>query len=286
MTRTAGREPDADLVDEVHRRTGGNPFFVEQTARLWHADDAVGTIAPGVREAVRRRLAQLPPPWSRRSPSPPCWAASSTVRSSRPARAAPVAQVDRLLDRAVTARLVVARGGGRFAFAHDLVRETLYDGLTRRRPAGPARRGRPGGRRPAGARRSADPGRPRPPRLPRRPRTRPRPGWPRCWSPPGGTRSPGWPPTRRRCTSAGRWRSSRTRPNACGSSSTSARAQYHHAGREEVRRTARRGRHAGSHARRPGVAGPRRADREPAPAGGDRSARSTRRSWCARRTGG
>ncbi|MBQ1016049.1 AAA family ATPase, partial [Micromonospora sp. M51] len=53
MTRTAGREPEAGLVDEVHRRTGGNPFFVEQTARLWHADDAVGAIAPGVREAVR-----------------------------------------------------------------------------------------------------------------------------------------------------------------------------------------------------------------------------------------
>ncbi|KAB1949734.1 AAA family ATPase [Micromonospora sp. ALFpr18c] len=34
------------------------------------------------------------------------------------------------VHRAVTARLVAARGGGRFAFAHDLVRETLYDGLT------------------------------------------------------------------------------------------------------------------------------------------------------------
>ncbi|MGK5632928.1 AAA family ATPase, partial [Streptomyces sp. URMC 123] len=37
MARTAGRRPADELVAEVHRRTGGNPFFVEQTARLWHA---------------------------------------------------------------------------------------------------------------------------------------------------------------------------------------------------------------------------------------------------------
>ncbi|MEU2616007.1 AAA family ATPase [Micromonospora sp. NPDC007271] len=129
IMRTAGREPAPALVDEVHRRTGGNPFFVEQTARLWRADGLVTTIAPGVREAVRRRLAQLPDPV----------VGALTVAAvlgrefHRQVLAAciptPAAEVDRLLDRAVAARLVVARGGGRFAFAHDLVRETLYDGL-------------------------------------------------------------------------------------------------------------------------------------------------------------
>jgi hypothetical protein len=34
MTRTVGLEPEPDLVTEVHLRTGGNPFFVEQTVRL------------------------------------------------------------------------------------------------------------------------------------------------------------------------------------------------------------------------------------------------------------
>ena len=130
MARTAGREPDADLVDEVHRRTGGNPFFIEQTARLWHADDAAGTIAPGVREAVRRRLAQLPPPVVEALTVAAVLGREFHRQVLAACAAAPVAQVDRLLDRAVTARLVVARGGGRFAFAHDLVRETLYDGLT------------------------------------------------------------------------------------------------------------------------------------------------------------
>ncbi|MGW3616735.1 ATP-binding protein [Micromonospora arida] len=130
MARTAGRAPDADLVDEVHRRTGGNPFFIEQTARLWHADDAAGTIAPGVREAVRRRLAQLPPSVVEALTVAAVLGREFHRQVLAACGAAPVAQVDRLLDRAVTARLVVARGGGRFAFAHDLVRETLYDGLT------------------------------------------------------------------------------------------------------------------------------------------------------------
>ncbi|WP_328423979.1 AAA family ATPase [Micromonospora sp. NBC_00389] len=130
MARTAGREPDAGLVDEVHRRTGGNPFFIEQTARLWRADGAGGTIAPGVREAVRRRLAQLPPAVVDALTVAAVLGREFHRQVLAASVAAPAAQVDRLLDRAVTARLVVARGGGRFAFAHDLVRETLYDGLT------------------------------------------------------------------------------------------------------------------------------------------------------------
>ncbi|MDG4779406.1 AAA family ATPase [Micromonospora sp. WMMD961] len=130
MTRTAGRQPDAGLVDEVHRRTGGNPFFIEQTARLWHADDAADTIAPGVREAVRRRLAQLPPAVAEALTVAAVLGRELHRQVLAACVAAPVAQVDRLLDRAVTARLMVARGGGRFAFAHDLVRETLYDGLS------------------------------------------------------------------------------------------------------------------------------------------------------------
>ncbi|SCL20502.1 Predicted ATPase [Micromonospora rhizosphaerae] len=129
MTRTAGREPDPGLLDEVHRRTGGNPFFVEQTARLWRADGLVSTIAPGVREAVRRRLAQLPAPVVEAITVAAVLGRDFHRQVLAACVPTPVAQVDRLLDRAVTARLVVARGGGRFAFAHDLVRETLYDGL-------------------------------------------------------------------------------------------------------------------------------------------------------------
>ena len=209
MARTAGREPDAGLVDEVHRRTGGNPFFVEQTARLWRADGAAGTIAPGVREAVRRRLAQLPAAVVEALTVAAVLGREFHRQVLAACAAAPAAQVDRLLDRAVTARLVVARGGGRFAFAHDLVRETLYDGLAdddrRARHAAVVR----AVDRSADARRPADPGRPGPPRLPRRPESRPSAGGRAAGRRRRGTRSAGWPSTSRRCTSVGRWRSPR-----------------------------------------------------------------------------
>ncbi|GAA1406119.1 ATP-binding protein [Catellatospora coxensis] len=129
MARTAGAAPDAALAAEVHRRTGGNPFFVEQTARLWHSGGGVLAVAPGVRDALARRLALLPDDVTallataavlgREFPRQVLVAVSGT----------PDAAVDRLLALAEEARLVAALGGDRFAFTHDLVREALHDGL-------------------------------------------------------------------------------------------------------------------------------------------------------------
>ncbi|GAA2108383.1 ATP-binding protein [Actinomadura alba] len=129
MLRTAGDEPDADLVTEVHRRTGGNPFFVEQTARLWRSGGSVTAIAPGVRDAVQRRLSLLPVPVARLLTVAAVLGREFHRQVLAAGASAPVPQVDRLLDQAVAARLVVTLGAGRFGFAHDLVRETLYDSL-------------------------------------------------------------------------------------------------------------------------------------------------------------
>jgi hypothetical protein len=129
IARTSGLEPERALVDEVHRRTGGNPFFVEQTARLWRADGAISGIAPGVSAAVGRRLSLLP----ERVVEVLTVAAVLGREFHRQVLAAcataPAAEIDRLLDAAVAARLVVTRGDGAFGFAHDLVRETLYEAL-------------------------------------------------------------------------------------------------------------------------------------------------------------
>lgn len=126
MARTAGAEPDDALVAEVHRRTGGNPFFVEQTARLWHSGGSAETIAPGVADALRRRLSLLPQPVLDLLTTAAVLGREFHRRLLAAVASAPVPQVDRLLDQAVVARLVVVHGQGRFAFAHDLVRETLY----------------------------------------------------------------------------------------------------------------------------------------------------------------
>ncbi|GAB1824131.1 ATP-binding protein [Herbidospora sp. RD11066] len=129
MTRTAGRAPEPSLVDEVHRRTGGNPFFVEQTARLWQGGGSVTAIAPGVRDAVQKRVSLLP-----QQVAALLTDASVLGREfHRDVLAAlaglPAARVDGLLGQAVASRLVVQLTEGRLGFAHDLVRETLYESL-------------------------------------------------------------------------------------------------------------------------------------------------------------
>ncbi|GAA4594260.1 hypothetical protein GCM10023194_60630 [Planotetraspora phitsanulokensis] len=129
MARTTGHEPAADLVAEVHRRTGGNPFFVEQTARLWRSGGSVTAIAPGVRDTLLRRLSLLPRPVVELLTTAAVLGREFHRQVLAATAAAPVAHVDRLLGQAVTARLVAARGGASFAFAHDLVRETLYESL-------------------------------------------------------------------------------------------------------------------------------------------------------------
>ncbi|MEV7902306.1 ATP-binding protein [Streptomyces anulatus] len=129
MTVTTGREPSPQLIDEVHRRTGGNPFFVEQTARLWHSGSPVSTIPPGVREAVRQRLALLPEPVVSLLTSAALLGREFRRQVLAVVHGSPAAHVDRLLEPAVVARVVVPRPSGQYAFAHDLLRETLYASL-------------------------------------------------------------------------------------------------------------------------------------------------------------
>ncbi|WP_158846070.1 ATP-binding protein [Saccharothrix deserti] len=130
MSRTAGRKPASDLVAEVHLRTGGNPFFVEQTARLWHGGGPVTAIAPGVRDALHRRLSLLPRPVGDLLTTAAVLGREFQRKVLAATAALPVPAVDRLLDQAAQARLVLGLGGGRFSFAHDLVRETLYASLS------------------------------------------------------------------------------------------------------------------------------------------------------------
>ncbi|MGX5391883.1 ATP-binding protein [Streptomyces anulatus] len=129
MTVTTGREPSPQLIDEVHRRTGGNPFFVEQTARLWHSGSPVSTIPPGVREAVRQRLALLPEPVVSLLTSAALLGREFRRQVLAVVHGSPAPHVDRLLEPAVVARVVVPRPSGQYAFAHDLLRETLYASL-------------------------------------------------------------------------------------------------------------------------------------------------------------
>ncbi|WP_232668745.1 ATP-binding protein [Pseudonocardia sp. TRM90224] len=121
MTGTA---PSAREVAQLHRRTGGNPLFVDQTVRLAQSDESL--VAPGIHSAVRRRLALLPPEVR------DLLAIGSVLGSEFP-RAALVALgppvAARSVAMAMQARLLRGIDGDRIGFTHDLVREVVYESL-------------------------------------------------------------------------------------------------------------------------------------------------------------
>ncbi|MFI9464006.1 ATP-binding protein [Streptomyces xiamenensis] len=123
LARTTGREPSPELIDETHRRTGGNPFFIEQTA-------ALGSVPPGVRDALHRRLRLLPAPVGALLTDAAVLGREFAVPLLAATAGMAVAEAEELLRQAFSARLVTTgEEPGRYAFAHDLVREVLYEAL-------------------------------------------------------------------------------------------------------------------------------------------------------------
>jgi predicted ATPase len=127
--------PEA-LVDSIYTRTDGHPFFVTEIIHLMATDNVLDVLPQGVRAVVSQRLARL---------SEECrdlLAVASVVgrESGSDVLAAasgvePADVVDRLQEALATSTLlVVPSTPGRYRFAHELVREVLYDEL----PAPPA----------------------------------------------------------------------------------------------------------------------------------------------------
>ncbi|HET9559790.1 MAG TPA: AAA family ATPase, partial [Actinomycetota bacterium] len=62
LAGVTGGEPDPELGASVRRRTGGNPFLVQQVGRLLVAHPGASEIPHGVRDPILRRLAALGDP--------------------------------------------------------------------------------------------------------------------------------------------------------------------------------------------------------------------------------
>lgn len=143
VATAAGAATSPTLAAELYRRTGGNPFFAREVMRLLLAEgvDTVGAGAVGVpatvSEVIERRLARLPQPVA------DLLAVAAVIGESVPlevltaATRQPLATLVGLLDAASRAGLITQRldDAGTVAFAHALVRETLYENLG---PAGRA----------------------------------------------------------------------------------------------------------------------------------------------------
>ncbi len=131
---TTGEEIDPETAAVIHRRSGGNAFFVRELARLLASEGpaALDGVPPGVRDVVRHRVEALP----------------DTAREMVRRAAVIGTDVDlRLLEAlsgetaldaaeiAVQQGFLTETGSHRFRFSHALVRDTLYHDLSRSRCA-------------------------------------------------------------------------------------------------------------------------------------------------------
>ncbi|MFD4876537.1 BTAD domain-containing putative transcriptional regulator [Streptomyces sp. NPDC058420] len=128
-----GESVDPSTLTALAERTGGNPFYVLESARLLASEGAlvaVSEVPLGVRDVLRRRLALLP----------------LGARSAVQLAAAVGLETDVALlldsgdtdenamleglDVALAADLLCERGPGRVRFVHGLVRDTVYTDLS------------------------------------------------------------------------------------------------------------------------------------------------------------
>ncbi|SNR63463.1 AAA ATPase domain-containing protein [Haloechinothrix alba] len=131
VARTVGEMPSEDTAAAVHRRTGGNPFFVEQAVRLWHSGGSTEAITPGIRETLDARLAHLPAEVVDLLSTAAILGREFDREALAAAAGTGTTELDGLLGRAASARLVTTVDPGCYAFVHDLVREALHARMDR-----------------------------------------------------------------------------------------------------------------------------------------------------------
>jgi DNA-binding SARP family transcriptional activator len=138
VTAVVGDDADPTLAGSLHGRTAGNPFFVAELVRLLQhegqLDDVDGDVhvPEGVRDVLRTRLARLP-----EAAISVLTAGAVAGRDFDVGLVAHVCGIDEdsaldLIEAAWMNGIVDESpdGLGHFRFSHELVRETLIDGLS------------------------------------------------------------------------------------------------------------------------------------------------------------
>ena len=144
MAARLGAEPDDHLVRVVHDRSAGNPFFVVELVRLLGTrrrlaaaeQTAAHEVPEGVRDVLRRRIAGLP-----EQTQAVLLVAAVVGREFDLDVVRDVSGLDDdtaldAIEAALLSGLVVEDAAvGRFRFTHALVREAIYDDVSRVRQA-------------------------------------------------------------------------------------------------------------------------------------------------------
>ncbi|WP_416982624.1 BTAD domain-containing putative transcriptional regulator [Streptomyces sp. T028] len=128
-----GEPVDATTVAALAERTGGNPFYVLESARLLAGEGAlvaVSEVPQGVRDVLRRRLALLPEGARAAVRLTAAVGLEAEVALLVDAADADEDEVLEGLDAALAADLLTEPGPGRVRFVHALVRDTVYTDLS------------------------------------------------------------------------------------------------------------------------------------------------------------
>ncbi|RFU36623.1 transcriptional regulator, partial [Actinomadura logoneensis] len=131
-------EADEETIAGIAERTGGNPFYVRESARLLNGEGALvalSEVPEGVRDVLRRRLARLP-----EGGVSVLRLAAVAGRESSVDVLVKAADTDEdgvldALDAGVISGLLDEPGPGVVRFVHALVRDTLVADLSRLRAA-------------------------------------------------------------------------------------------------------------------------------------------------------
>lgn len=129
---TCVRDVEEEVVAAIVERTGGNPFFVKETVRLFEAEADISEVPSGVRDVLRRRIARLPERAQQVLLQAAVIGRDVDVDVLVDVSGEEEAVVD-AVEAALLAGLVTEPGPGLLRFDHDLVRDTLYSDASRLR---------------------------------------------------------------------------------------------------------------------------------------------------------
>jgi DNA-binding winged helix-turn-helix (wHTH) protein/tetratricopeptide (TPR) repeat protein len=143
----AGAASSESVVRAVYEMSEGNPFFLQETVRLFVAEGRFGAsreegewrviLPQGVRDVIGRRLDTLSRDCNRLLGLAAVIGRDFALNVLHELAALPADEVLGLIDEAIATRIVVASSAdddaaslGRYAFSHALIRETLYEELS------------------------------------------------------------------------------------------------------------------------------------------------------------
>ncbi|WP_373282356.1 BTAD domain-containing putative transcriptional regulator [Microtetraspora niveoalba] len=129
---TCVRDVDEEVVSAIVARTGGNPFFVKETVRLFEAEADLSQVPSGVRDVLRRRVARLPERAQQVLLQAAVIGRDVDVDVLVDVSGDEDAVVD-AVEAGLLAGLVTEPGPGLLRFDHDLVRDTIYSDASRLR---------------------------------------------------------------------------------------------------------------------------------------------------------